>query len=192
MRYFLSSQIIAFSFTLISCVNMLKDDKPGEPVELEPVSVNDQYSLAVPKYMTKTTALNEEASLQFQNIFKTTYVIVIDENKQEFIEAYKNVDAYDSSRSAVDNYCDTQVQLTSSGMEVISKTEIKSFDINGLAATSVEIDANVEGVPAPITYFLTFIEGKETLYMIMAWTFRVKKGTYRGSFEKMARSFKEL
>jgi hypothetical protein len=77
-------------------------------------------------------------------------------------------------------------------MDVIKKTPVKKLKINGLHAASIEIDANIEGVEVPITYFLTFIEGKGKLYMIMAWTLADKKDNHRETFEQMAQSFKSL
>jgi hypothetical protein len=148
--------------------------------------------MGIPKFMTKTDGLNDEASLQFQNIFKETYVIVIDENKQEFIDAYKDLDTYDSTTAVIANYADTQVQLTTSSMNVLSKSELKFFPINGNKAANIEIDAEIEGVAAPITYFLTFVEGDENLYFIMAWTLQKYKDDYRETYGEIAKSFKTL
>ena len=64
-----------FSFTfilLISCLN-----KPG----LKEVKVNDKYILSVPDYLTPCADLNQQASLQLQNLDEDFYLIVIDEEK---------------------------------------------------------------------------------------------------------------
>jgi predicted Zn-dependent protease len=172
--------------------NLNKEEKNGGKIELKPVSINEEYSMGVPAHMTKATSLNDDASLQFQNIFKEAYVIVIDEDKTEYINMYKEASVYDTSRSVLSNYTDTQVQSTTANMEVISQKSIKTLKINGLKAATTEIDATVEGVKFPITYFLTFIEGKEKLYFIMAWTLQDKKETHRAAFDQMARSFRML
>jgi hypothetical protein len=184
---------LALCITMSGCLRtFLKDEKKGEKAELETISINGVYSMGVPKYMSKATALNEEASLQFQNLFKETYVIVIDEDKQEFIDALNGVGAYDSTRTIVENYADTQMQLTTSAMTVKERKEITNLTINGLSAATTEVDADVEGVPAPITYFLTFLEGPDRLYMIMAWTLADKKDEHRETFNEMARTFKDF
>ncbi len=184
---------LALCITMTGCLrNFLKDEKKGEKAELETVTIGGIYSMGVPKYMSKATALNEEASLQYQNIFKEAYVIVIDEDKQQFIDALNGVDAFDSTRTIVENYADTQMQLTTSAMTVKDRKEIKSLTINGLSAATTELDADVEGVPASITYFLTFLEGPDRLYMIMAWTLADKKDEHRDTFNEMARTFKDL
>jgi hypothetical protein len=181
----LSAALIAMSLT--SCLSkLLKDQK----VELVQIKIGNDYSMNIPSFMSKTTRLNEEASLQFQNMFEEAYVIVIDENKQEFIDVYRELDAYDTLLSPVANYADTQIQLTSSNMEVTSKNELKSYQINGLNAASIEIDAKVDNTA--ITYFLTFVEGPDKLYMIMAWTLQNKKDEHRKTFDEMAKSFSVL
>jgi hypothetical protein len=190
---FTTISICSLSFVLSSCVlNLFKDEKKAAKADLETISVDGNYSMGIPKFMTKTDGLNDEASLQFQNIFKETYVIVIDENKQEFIDAYKDLDTYDSTTAVIANYADTQVQLTTSSMNVLSKSELKFFPINGNKAANIEIDAEIEGVAAPITYFLTFVEGDENLYFIMAWTLQKYKDDYRETYGEIAKSFKTL
>src|SRR5688572_26412269 len=120
---FTKISICALSVILSSCVlNLFKDEKKEAKTELETVTVEGNYSMGVPKFMTQAKSLNDEASLQYQNIFKETYVIVIDENKQEFIDAYQELESYDSSTSVIANYADTQVQLTTSAMNVLTKS----------------------------------------------------------------------
>jgi hypothetical protein len=190
-HHFTRILIFALSIVLTSCVlNLFKDEKKTAKAELETVTINENYSMGIPKFMTKATGLNDEASLQYQNIFKETYVIVIDENKQEFIDAYQQLQGYDSSTSVISSYADTQVQLTTSSMNVLAKSEVKFFPLNGLNAANIEIDAELEGIKTPITYFLTFVEGDESLYFVMAWTLQKYKDDYRETFAEMAKTFK--
>ena len=176
-----------------SCVPKQKAEEKKTAVELKPVSINGEYSMSVPEYMSKASSLNEGASLQYQNIFKEAYVIVIDEAKDEYIQAYKELSVYDTTRSVISNYADTQIQSTTSAIDVISKSEITSFKVHGLKAKSIEIDANLEGVDASITYFLTFVEGRSNkLYFIMAWTLQDKKDKHRETFKEMVKTFREI
>jgi hypothetical protein len=190
MRPSLVLFIFGVTFLMASCMlNGGKNEKSAKN-DYDTISINGQYSMHIPKFMTKAANLNNDASLQYQNIFKEVYVIVIDENKKEFIETYNNLGSYDSTRSPIANYADTQVQLITSNANVISKTEVANFTINGADAATTEIDASIEGIKTPITYFLTFIDGKDNLYMIMAWTLREKKETHRPLFDEIAKSFK--
>jgi hypothetical protein len=192
MRHrFFHFPIFILTLILSSCSLISSKDEKGDNVEFEAVSsVDGDFSLRIPTYMTKATTLNDGASLQYQNMFKEVYVIVIGENKQEFIDTFTKLSNYDTTRSPVSNYADVQVQATSAKMNVISKTDIVRSKINGMRAAKMEMDATVEGISTPITYCLTFFEGKEKMYMIMAWTLQNKKDIYRSTFDKMAKSFK--
>lgn len=181
--------VVALSFSLSSCFINLKDEKNAK-VELNQISVNE-YSMGIPTYMTKTTTLNEDASMQFQNIFKETYVVVIDEDKAEFKKAFAELGSYDTTRSIISNYADTQLQFALENMDVISKEDMKALKIDGrLNAATTEIDATIERVQVPITYFFTYIESDYKLYTIMAWTLQSKKDVHRPTFDRMVRSFK--
>jgi hypothetical protein len=149
--------------------------------------------MGIPTYMTKTTTLNEEASMQFQNIFKEAYVVVIDEDKAEFKNAFAELGSYDTTRSIISNYADTQFQFAISNMNVISKGNMKALKIDGrLNAATTEVDGTVEGVEVPITYFFTYVESDHKLYTIMAWTLQSKKDVHRATFDRMVMSFKTL
>jgi hypothetical protein len=164
----------------------------GKDAELVPVIIDNEYSMDIPSYMTKSTELNDDASLQFRGILKEAYVIVIDESKQEFVDFLHSEDLYDSSLSIVSNYAKTQLENTTASMNVITrKTPIK-MKINGLNAVKSEIDGVVDGITFPISYFITFVESQEKLYMIMAWTLKEDKEIHRTTFERMAKTFKCL
>jgi hypothetical protein len=189
MKTYSLSILMLISLSSCSLDKLTGDDKN---VELVPVVINNEYSVDIPSFMTKTTKLNDDASLQFQNIFKEAYIIVIDESKAEFVDALVEAEQYDSTISVVANYADTQFQLTSSSLDIVSRTDISTLRINGLNAARVEMDARVEGISQPVSYFLTFIESREKLYMIMAWTLTDKKETHRKTFERMAKTFKSI
>jgi hypothetical protein len=157
-----------------------------------PVIIRNEYSMDIPSYMTKSTELNDDASLQFRGILREAYVIVIDESKQEFVDFLAAEEMYDSTLSIVSNYAKTQLDNTTSSMNVISRKTPVRMKINGLNAVKAEIDGVVDGIPEPISYFVTFVESSEKLYMIMAWTLKEEKEVHRETFEKMAKTFKCL
>lgn len=125
--------------------------------------------------MKGTTGLNEEASLQYQSLLKEAYLLVIDEPKSRFEEVYRDLEQYDEQLSVIQNYRDARLKILSRTTEINSKSKPQSFKINGLSAEFMEIDANISGVSSEISYFLTFVEGSNRVYMIMAWTLKDKK-----------------
>ena len=68
-------------FTLLSC-------STSEP---QLISVSDIYQIEVPGDMSATDMNNENASLQDANLFKEKYLMIIHEDKYEFMEASKIV-----------------------------------------------------------------------------------------------------
>src|ERR1039457_5848502 len=59
-----------------------------------------QYSLRVPDYMEVNMKLHPDASLQYANIFKEMYVIVIDETTGSLDTAFASNDAIDQYRDS--------------------------------------------------------------------------------------------
>lgn len=163
-----------------------------EEISFNPVSINNEYEVSVPDYMTPAKDLNAEASLQYQNIYKETYVIIIDESKEDFVNAFQELGEYDNSMSTIENYRKTQLLFLMEGINLKKQTKPKSLTINGLDAEYVELDGIPEGLDLDIAYFFTFIEGQDKLYMVMAWTLGDRKMKYKSMFEQLSQSFKLL
>lgn len=165
-----------------------EEANPSEPTKV--VSVKGQYSMEVPEFMTEVTTLNDEASFQSQNIYKETYIIVIDEPTDEFISIFKSLEGYDESLSVVENYRTVQTNFISEDMQIDVMSEPKSLKINGLDAEQIEIEGSVPGLDAKLYYLYTFVEGKDNVYMVMAWTLNSRKDKYTDVLEEMSNSIK--
>ncbi|WP_421802504.1 hypothetical protein [Flagellimonas sp.] len=178
-------------FPITSCIDSKnkKDDSSLGPETFYTVSINQDYKLSIPKFMTGTTGLNEEASLQYQSLLKEAYLLVIDEPKAGFEEVYRDLNQYDDDLSIMQNYRDARIKILSRTTEINRKTKPEFLKINGLDAETMELDANIEGVANEISYFLTFIEGDDRVYMIMAWTLKNKKIEHKKTFKTIAESF---
>jgi len=177
---------------LTSCVDLDKNKQENLSLETDfiPIEINDEYRISIPKYMKNTSVLNEEASLQYLNVFKETYIIIIDESKEELISTFKDLGEYNESISVSENYRDIQLKYLSEDIDLSMKSNSKSKRINGLDAELIEIDGGIEG--EEIFYFLSFIEGKDKVYMIMAWTSKERKRKYKSTFKKIAESFRQI
>ena len=185
----------AFLCTLVlcctACKNFKSDEKDAEAKDedFNTIKINNEYQISVPRFMNGTTGLNEEASLQFQSLLTETYLIIIDEPKAGFEEVYRDLEQYDDELSVLQNYRDARLKILSRTTEIINKSNSKSFKINGLDAESLELDAKVNGVDDEISYFLTFIDGNEKVYMLMCWTLKSKKEEHKKTFKTIAESF---
>ncbi|WP_349351451.1 hypothetical protein [Flagellimonas sp. MMG031] len=192
MRYRYLVPVIALVLCLVSC----KDSKNKKEVDtfgadtFHTYSINGNYNIDVPNFMTGTTGLNEEASLQFQSLIKEAYLLVIDEPKADFEEVYRDLGQYDDSLSVIQNYRDARLQILSRTTQIIHKSANTSRLIHGLNAESVELDAKVNGMDNEISYFLTFINGGEKVYMVMGWTLKERKKEHKKTFKTIAESFR--
>ena len=183
---------LVFLVSMVSCKdsNNKKDDSVLGTETFHTVSIDGNYSLDIPKFMTGTTGLNEEASLQFQSLLKEAYLLVIDEPKAGFEKVYRDLNQYDDELSVIQNYRDARLRILSRTSKINHKTKPESIKINGLDAEIMDLDANIEGVTDEIFYFLTFVEGDERVYMIMTWTLKDKKAEHKKTFKSIAESFK--
>jgi hypothetical protein len=156
--------------------------------DFELVNINNQYSMEVPDFMKESKELNDEASLQYQNIFKEVYIIVIDESREEFKTVFQDLGEYDDEISMVENYKSIQLEFLQEAITIHSKEDVESSVINGLPFEIVKVDATSDGID--IAYTIAYIDGPENVYMIMAWTEKDKREKNEALFQKMIKSFK--
>ncbi|MFD2098282.1 hypothetical protein [Flagellimonas iocasae] len=180
---------IALSLFLVSCVDGKKNPEGTATTEdFATVTVPKEYSIRLPRSMQKTTALNSDASLQYQNIHDEIYTIIIDEPKQEFVDASRVLEY--KEKSSIGLYRDIQLKRLSQRMDITYQSKPSKMTISGLTTESVEIDAKIDNIEEDLTYFLTFIEGNDKIYMIMSWTLKSKKQRFKNTFLTIVKSFK--
>ncbi|MCK0159883.1 hypothetical protein [Allomuricauda sp. F6463D] len=179
---------------MVSCGDSKKqkDDSAMGTEDFHNVSIDGNYQIDIPKFMTGTTGLNEEASLQFQSLLQEAYLLIIDEPKSEFEEVYRGLEQYDDELSVLQNYRDARLQILSRTTQMNRKSTPIPTRINGLDAETLQIDANIKGIDNEISYFITFIEGDHNVYMIMAWTLKGKKLAHQNTFNRIAKSFEMI
>lgn len=185
MRKFLIPVVALIALTFSGCSTTFKEvNATGETAD---------YSMELPDYLTEGYDLNKEASLQYQNTSKEVYVIVIDESKSDFVEMYRDIlDDYDEDKSACANYAEAQMESIEGNMEsVTSKTGPRTDKINGMDAMVYDLTGTQSDIVDGMGFTVAFVEGKETLYMIMTWTYEKDKDKYQADMDKMIASFKE-
>ncbi|MCI2228435.1 hypothetical protein MC378_04590 [Polaribacter sp. MSW13] len=193
----MKKSIVLILFTVLSFSSCKKIIESASSVgkdninveDLKAVHVNNEYSLSVPDYMTELKSLHDEASFEYANIFKETYTVVLDESKQEFIDTFKEIEMYNDSISALDNYTNIQLQ---SFQENITDLKVKPLDnkIKNLDSKQYEFHGKVDDLE--IAYLIGFIEGKDKMFMIMSWTMDNRYNKYKDTFKLIQGSFKFL
>lgn len=190
MKHFLIYTFIILGMCLMNSCNETNKENLSLDSDFQTVTINDDYEMKIPNYMVKTKELNKLASLQYMHALKETYVVVLDESKDDFIATYKSINIYNDSLSVVLNYCNAQIKNITSTIKNPTQFNRKSSTINGLISESINIEGNFEDVKQKISYFFTFIEGKDKLYMIMTWTLKDRMDLYRDTYQKVSESFR--
>lgn len=179
-------------FCLTSCQSETVEDARKLSVENDFKLVKkEHYELKLPNYMEESFTLNPDASLQYMSEYKDEYIIVINESKVIFSEKIKEFEKLKVQKELI-NYRNTQFQFTEQKMEIINRSNFKSLRINGWEAETIEIDAKLEELKEPVSYYFYYIDGGEQLYTIMAWTLSSKKNIYREKVKKIIQQFKVL
>lgn len=171
---------IYFLFVTLVLLSCSKEE------EFKKIEVKN-YALQLPSYLSKTNDLNEDASLQYQNLFRELYIIVIDESKQEVEQAIELNELEDIYSNDFNGY----VELLSTGLEnniEFKNKKEKDTVINSLQAKLIKFEGKVENYD--VFYEIAFVNGVSNYYQIMTWTLLKRKSDYEAIMDKMIYSFK--
>lgn len=158
--------------------------------EFNDININDLYTIKIPKYMKEMKSLHEEASLKYANIFKETYTIVLDEDKQEFIDAFLSYEMYDETKTPLENYEEIQSNNFRESIDEAEIILIGKKNINNRTAKQYLVKGKVDGIK--IEYIITYIEGDKNMYLLMSWTLDYRMKKYIDTFKFTHNSFKLL
>jgi hypothetical protein len=172
---------------LIGLLILLSCGKSESP---QKVVIENKYSLEVPSFLVKATDLNEQASLQYQNVYKEFYVIVIDETKADVFNALTQNELTEKYTSDFKGYSNLILDNYYTNIEISQKSEVSDFTVNNLPAKKITIEGKYAGVEA--FFCISLIEGKDRFYQIMTWTLKNKKDEFKDDMDKMIGTFSEI
>jgi bifunctional DNA-binding transcriptional regulator/antitoxin component of YhaV-PrlF toxin-antitoxin module len=156
----------------------------------EVIKINNNYSITIPSYLTKTNKLNDIASLQYENTSKELYVIVIDESIEEMqntLSVNKLTNLYSND---INGYSDLIMDLFEKQCPPYYKPEILETKIKNLPTRIFTFKAKVN--EKDIFYKTAFIQGKKRYYQITTWTLLDKEELNEEKMKKIIFSFNEL
>jgi hypothetical protein len=147
------------------------------------VNINNRYTIAVPTYMKPCSDIQKDASMQYQNLEKDVYAIVIDEKKV-------TMQGYDLNFN-LDTYFNN---ISSQGFSESIKNGKLSIpgrqEINGNKALIADITGKLE--ENDVFYKFAVIETPYEFYQILSWTRADHRQKLEKDMIKMIESFKEL
>lgn len=183
--------VLALFSVIVSCQFFgTADEDLSLEKDFKLVKQADDFAIYLPKYFKKTDDLNQEATLQFQNFFRETYLVLIEEPKAEFITLFKDLGDYNHSITPVKNYKNVQRNYFSEFIDITNRYESRSLNVHGLPTEIVRFDGIVDDVD--IAYDVAYLEGQDTIYMIIAWTLKDRRKTYAKTFDMIFNSFREI
>jgi hypothetical protein len=178
---------------LYSSSTLSAQAKPKTAAKMQEVNIEGRYAMSVPDYMTPGDDLNDEASLQYQNIYKEMYVIVIDEPSQDFIDVFLDLGEYDTSKTPLQNYAAAQMESIRSNMKTVShESRLREVKTGCGTAMVYDVSGFQEGIEEEMGFTVAFVHGRLNLYMIMTWTFKKSQAQYQADMNAMIVSFREL
>lgn len=154
--------------------------------DLQTVTVNNQYSIDLPNSLVESKDLNNQASLQYQNLKEEFYVIVIDEPKEEAHAALTEI----SMPLNLSGYTKFLMTEFMASVKVSEKSDSKDVEINGLKTVQLDFSGITQDLD--VFFKLAYIEGESHYYQIMTWTLSNRKTEHQEKMNALLVSFKEL
>ena len=187
--------LLCFIFCFYGCNDIIQNiaksasqsSNTSSKAEYKAVKIQNTYQLSIPVYMKEYKNMHPEASLNYANLYKEAYTIVIHEPKQEFITLFKELGEYDNNNSVIENYLTVQTQYFKENIDNVQIQHYGLAKLKDYPAKQVKMYGTIEGVD--LFYVSTFIEGKENIYMIMSWTLKNKADQLENTFERISDSF---
>ncbi len=150
------------------------------------ITIKNLYSIEVPSGMTKTSTINSDASLQYQNLIKDEYIIVIDEPISEFYNALEGSEVSQDLQGYYDIVV-ANLEMAASELHITDKEDIK---INSLPAKLFTATARVENYD--VFYKYCVVEGQKNFYQILYWTSSDKKNKRQEAMTATIKTFQEV
>jgi len=177
--------VVSLSLILISLLGCQSEKK----YEIKTVSTSG-FTIDIPVFLKKTDFLHEEASLQYQDVIREYYTLVIEEPIEEY-QAMVDIEDYFKENYTAD--LDGYTQLVRENMleilEIYEKTDIYHTSINGMPANTFEISGKIQDLD--VFYTIAYIEGDDTFYQVVNWTLLSNKKDFAPIMRNTIKSFKE-
>lgn len=148
------------------------------------VTVNNEYELTLPGFLSENTNLHDEASLAYDNPFKEFYSIVIDEPITD-ISIY-----YDEDADIFEEYHSLLGEIIEDAGTIVNTESQVDLTIAGFQARQTERVVLIDGME--IFYFNTVVMTNTKFYQIVSWCLPEDSKTNKPLMEKIGLSFREL
>ena len=149
----------------------IKQNRAQNDDSVQPVVVQNRFSIDVPSFLEPTTRFGEDASIQYWSRALDVSFQVIDEPKQEFVNVIEDLKNELPDLKKGGTILDKMATMALINLfDDIDKVEIGNYQrtvINGLNAIMINAFQKRSFFKDALYGSLAFIEGKNTLYQII-------------------------
>ncbi|WP_338760770.1 hypothetical protein WAF17_14215 [Bernardetia sp. ABR2-2B] len=156
----------------------------------ETIKTDQKYSLDLPTYLQPANDLNDDATLQYQNLIKEFYVVVIEDSKEDYNQMLEMSDTTGTNSNKFESFSKLFSDSYEQNLNLTIDKNPTDFKIGSLSAKTFSMTGTLE--ESEIYYHFTLIDGKDTYYQVLQWTLAGRKESYKGEMDKIIKSFKEL
>ena len=150
-----------------------------------------KFTIELPSNLSETKDLNQDAVLQYQNIFSEFYAIVIEDDYESIITNYP--DLFDENEKLNENSLTEYVKIVMYNYlgRFPSPKEInfKPINLNGQKAITTSFTKEVNEHKIIMKFLI--VQGKSNFYQVATWTLDKNKKTLDNKMNKILNSFKE-
>ncbi len=175
-----------FLLVLIACS---QESRTSREKPLREVNYEGIFAIEIPEFLKPAKYLSDIAVLQYANLVKEFYVLVLMENKEKFNGITKARNLSESYPTDVRGYADFMVDLWYKQKIVIEELEKEATKINGLPAILFSFYGEYKDTE--VYMYLAFLEGKHHFYQLVIWTEANRGEEYKEQMRDIIFSFKE-
>lgn len=169
-------------FTIIIAFISCNQDK----TEFKSVE-KEEINIGIPKWMTQMDSLHPQAYIQYGHEDKGLYMIVLKQNKTEFLEIFATEDVTEYYEKDITGYYKMITELMQERSEVENISTPDTLKINDKRALITSFNKDFEG--NKMYYKLAFIQSNNYFYQIMFWTLNDRKSAFEKDIEQSVKSF---
>lgn len=155
------------------------------------VVIDDKFKMEIPGFMSPVRNLNADASLQYQNLIRDMYVMVIEDEPEKVYSAIIENEWGEEYTLDFEGFCKIVASKDSNSFVIYDdRDKFKNERINGLNAYTFENSRTINDID--VYYQVALVQGKETFYQVICWTAAKKQKRHQQAITDMIYSFAEL
>ncbi len=154
-------------------------------IKLKQKSFDNIFEIGLPDYLAKTDLDNPDAILQYGNLIKGLYAMMIYEPKTDLTAAGLDY--------SIEDYADFNLGNIKASLENPKVQRVSTFKkVNGIDCIAYKIWGVFPEINEEMFYYLTIFKTDLNYYSFHTWTMASRESTHINVMEKMINSFKEL